>query len=88
MTAQDKERYDTLVDTIDECLRILHEDFGTSYILTTCTLTDDEDNALVHSGCNCSFKEALVMFDDLAEEDSNLAKAMGMVAVITYRKNN
>lgn len=87
MTAKEKERYDTLIDTIDECLRILHEDFGTSFILTTCTAEDD-DNALVHSGCDCSFKEALVMFDDLAEEDSNLAKAMGMVAVLTKRKNN
>lgn len=87
MTAQEKERYDTLVDTIDKCLKILHEDFGTSFILTTCTLTDDEDNALVHSGCDCSFKGALVMFGDLAEEDSNLAKAMGMVAVLTDRKN-
>ena len=85
MTAQDKERYDTLVDTIDECLRILHEDFGTSYILTTCTAEDD-DNTLVHSGCDCSFKDALVMFYDLAEEDSNLAKAMGMIAVLTDRK--
>lgn len=85
MTAQDKERYDTLIDTIDECLRILHEDVGTSFILTTCTAEDD-DNALVRSGCDCSFKEALVMFDDLAEENSNLAKAMGMVAVLTDRK--
>lgn len=86
MTAQDKERYDTLIDTIDECLKILHDDFGTSFILTTCTAKDD-DNALVHSGCGYSFKEALVMFGDLAEEDSNLAKAMGMVAVFTDRKN-
>ena len=87
MIAQDKERYDTLIDTIDVCLRILHEYFGTSFILTTCTAEDD-DNALVHSGYDCSFKEALVMFEDLAEEDSNLAKAMGMVAVLTDRKIN
>lgn len=86
MTAQDKERYDTLIDTIDKCLRILHEDFGTSFILTTCTEKDD-GNALGHLGCDCSFKEALGMFGDLAE-DSNLAKAMGMVAVLTDRKNN
>ena len=87
MTAQDKERYDTLVDTIDECLRILHEDFGSAFVLTLLTRTDDEDNALVHSGCDCAFKEALLMFGDLAEEDSNLAKVMGMVAVLTDRKN-
>lgn len=88
MTQQDKERYDTLVDTINESLKILHNDYDTSFILTLLTKSDDEDNAIVNSGCNCSFKEALVMFDDLAEEDSNIAKAMGIVAVLTERKNN
>lgn len=86
MTAQEKERYDTLVDTIVESLKILHKDFGSSFIFAIYTVAGD-DNALVHSGCDCSFREALVMFDDMAEEDSNLAKAMGMVAVLTDRKN-
>ena len=86
MTQQDKERYDTLVDTIDECLRILHEDFDTSYVLSICTKKDD-DNALIHSGCKSSFKIALVMFNDLAEENSNLANVMGVIAEYTARKN-
>lgn len=86
MTQQDKERYDMLVDTIDECLRILHEEYGSAFILSICTEKDD-DNVLVHSGCNGSFKEVLVMFEDLAEEDRNIAKAMGLIAEYTELKN-
>lgn len=52
MTAQDKERYDTLVDTISECLEILRKDFNTSFIISTLTRTGDEDNALVYYGCS------------------------------------
>lgn len=87
MTAQDKERYDALVDTIDESLKILHKDYGSAFLLSICT-TKDDDSALVHSGCDCTFEEALIMFNNFAEEDSNLAKAMGMVAARTGCKNN
>lgn len=87
MTQQDKERYDALVNTIDESLKMLHKDYGAAFILSICT-TEDEDSAIVHSGCYCTFLEALEMFDDLAEEDSNIAKAMGIVAKHTERKNN
>lgn len=79
MTQQDKERYNKLVDTIDESLKMLHKDYGAAFILSICT-TEDEDSAIVHSGCDCTFLEALVMFNDLKEEDSNMAKAMGIVA--------
>ncbi len=88
MTQQDKERYDTLVGTIYESLKILTKDYDTSFILTLLTKTDDEDNAIVHSGCNCTFREAVVMFEDLSEDDRNIAKAMGMVAALTDLKNN
>lgn len=87
MTAQDKERYDTLVDTIDEYLRILHEDFGTSYIFASMTDIDDKDNATIHTNCNYTFGDALVIFDDLAEKDSNIAKIMSMVVKYTERNN-
>lgn len=86
MTAQEKERYDTLIDTIYESLKILHKDYGSAFLLSICTAEDD-DSARVHSGCNCAFKEALMMFNDFAEEDSNLAKAMGIVSELTERKN-
>lgn len=88
MTQQDKERHDTLVNTIGESLKILNKDYGTSFILTLLTKTDDEGNVIVHSGCNCTFREAVVMFEDLSEDDRNIAKAMGMVAVLTDRKKN
>lgn len=88
MTAQDKERYDTLIDTIDECLRILREDFGTSYILTSMTDIDDKDNVTIHTNCNYTFSDALVIFEDLAEKDSNIAEIMSMVVKYTERKNN
>ncbi len=87
MTAQDQERYDTLVDTIDECLRILREDFGSSYIFASMTDIDDKDNVTIHTNCNYAFSDALVIFDDLAEKDSNIAKIMSMVAKHTERNN-
>ena len=68
MTQQDKDRYNKLVDTIDESLKMLHKDYGSSFILSICTVEDD-DSAIVHSGCDCTFKEALVMFNDLSEEE-------------------
>lgn len=87
MTQQDKEGYDALVNTIDESLKILREDYDSSFILSICTVEDD-DNAIVHSGCDCTFMEALVMLNDLAEEDSNIAKVIGVIAKHTERKNN
>lgn len=88
MTAQEKERYDTLVDTIDECLEILNKDFGTAFIISTLTRTGDEDNAFVHSGCYCTLKEALVLFSDLIEDAEDLVEAMRVIANHTERKNN
>lgn len=87
MTAQDKERYDTLVDTIDECLEILNKDFGTAFIISTLTRTDDEDNAFVHSGCYCTLKEALVLFSDLIEDEEDLVETMRIIVNHAELKN-
>lgn len=87
MTAQDKERHNTLIDTIDECLEILSKDFGTAFIISTLTRTGDEDNAFVHSGCSCTIREALVLFSDLVEDVEDLVEAMRVIANHTDRKN-
>lgn len=80
MKQQDKKRYETLVNTIGESLDILHNDYGSAFIISLFTKTNNGYNAIVHSACDCTFNEVLEMFGYLAEEDSNLAKAMGIVA--------
>lgn len=78
MTAKEKERYDTLIDTIHKCLKILKEDFGTAFVLAISTDTSDKQR-ICHTGCACENGMALVLLKDIVEDIPRFIEPIKMI---------